>query len=147
MSPQNVALALLKTELTRISGIDKFFTFTYMKKIFYLLAVSLTLLSTSVTAQLIKTTLHVTVRNGLGNLEQGAKVTLYKTKEDYEKSVNPASTAVETNKEGKAIFKNIEAIEYYLFVEKGDLNNSGAGEKIEKLEPNRINKLTVVISD
>lgn len=126
---------------------DKISNFTLMRKLFYTLAVCFAMLATTATAQLIKTTLQVTVRNGLGNLEQGAKVTLYKTKEDYEKSINPAAVAVETNKEGKAIFKNIEAIEYYLFVEKGDLNNSGAGEKIEKLEPNRINKSTVVISD
>lgn len=118
-----------------------------MRKLFYSLAFSFAMLGTTASAQLIKTTLHVIVRNGLGNLEQGAKVTLYKTKEDYEKSINPATAAVETNQEGKVIFKNIEAIAYYLFVEKGDMNNSGAGEKIEKLAPNRINKSTVVISD
>ena len=98
-------------------------------------------------AQLIKTTLQVTVRNGLGNLEQGAKVVIYKSKEDYDKLINPATDAVETDKSGKATFKNIEAIEYYMYVEKGDKNNSGGGEKIEKLDPNRINKSTVIISD
>lgn len=103
--------------------------------------------TTTATAQIIKTTLQLTVRNGLGNLEQGAKVTLYKTKEDYEKSINPAVAAIETDKNGKAIFKDIDAVEYYIYVEKGDKNNNGAGEKIEKLEPNRINKTTVVISE
>ena len=37
----------------------------------------------SVNAQLIKTTLQITVRNGLGNIEPGAKVSLYATKDDY----------------------------------------------------------------
>lgn len=101
----------------------------------------------TVNAQLIKTTLQITVRNGLGNLEQGAKVTLYLTKEDYEKSINPATNPLETDKAGKATFKDIEAKAYYIQVEKGDLDNSGAGEIIEKLEPNRINKSTIVISE
>lgn len=118
-----------------------------MKKVFFLLLVAMSFTAITVSAQLIKTTLQVTVRNGLGNLEQGAKVTLYKTKEDYEKSINPATAIIETDKAGKAIFKNIEAIAYYILVEKGDQNNNGAGEKIEKLEANKINKVTVVISD
>ena len=114
---------------------------------FSLLLVAMSFTAITATAQLIKTTLQVTVRNGLGNLEQGAKVTLFKTKEDYEKSINPATAVVETDKAGKAIFKNIEAIAYYILVEKGDMNNSNAGEKIEKLEANKINKSTIVISD
>ena len=55
--------------------------------------------------------------------------------------------ALETDRSGKAIFKNIEAKAYYIQVEKGDLDNSGAGEIIEKLQPNRINKSTIVISE
>lgn len=101
----------------------------------------------SVNAQLIKTTLQITVRNGLGNIEPGVKVSLYATKDDYEKSINPVIAPLETDKSGKAIFKDIEAKAYYIQVEKGDLDNSGAGEIIEKLEPNRINKSTIVISE
>ncbi|HYG39085.1 MAG TPA: hypothetical protein VD908_10710, partial [Cytophagales bacterium] len=62
-----------------------------MYKIFLLvfLTVSCFSFDTPSNKQIFKTSLQVTVRNELGNLEEGAKVTLYKTEEDYNASINP----------------------------------------------------------
>ena len=97
--------------------------------------------------QLVKTTLQITVRNGLGNIESGVNIQLYKTKEDFEKLTNPAAGPLQTDKNGKVTFKDLEAVEYFVAAEKGDLNNFGGGEKTETLDANRINKITIVVSD
>jgi hypothetical protein len=98
-------------------------------------------------AQIIKTSLQITVRNDLGNLEPGVTIHLYKTKEDFEKVTNAAAGPLQTDKNGKLTFKELEPIEYFISAEKGDMNNSGGGEKTEKLDANRINKITIVVSD
>ena len=95
---------------------------------------------------MIPTSLKVTVRNELGNLESGAKVTLYATKEDYEKEVNPVVSQT-TDAKGLVYFQHLEALSFYLSAEKGDRNNVGAGEKIDSLTANRVNKVTVIISE
>ncbi|WP_245598689.1 hypothetical protein [Sporocytophaga myxococcoides] len=100
----------------------------------------------SFTMHVLKTSLKVTVRNDLGNLESEASVSLYKTKEDYEKSVNPVDTQV-TDEKGNAVFEDLESLAYYVGAEKGDKNNFGAGEKTEKLVENRQNKVTIIISE
>ncbi|GAL82947.1 hypothetical protein CHU_0212 [Sporocytophaga myxococcoides] len=100
----------------------------------------------SFTMHVLKTSLKVTVRNDLGNLESEASVSLYKTKEDYEKSINPVDTQI-TDEKGNAVFGNLESVVYYISAEKGDKNNFGAGEKTEKLVENRQNKVTIIISE
>jgi hypothetical protein len=75
-------------------------------------------------AQLIKTSLNLTVRDELGNTVEGATVALYETEANY---------------------TELKAIPYFVIVRKGDLDNSGAGEQIGKLEANKINKATVII--
>lgn len=97
--------------------------------------------------QIIKTKLVLFVRNELGNLEEGAKVRLFKTKEDYDSLKNPATETLLTNDKGKVSFVDLEALPYYIHAEKGARNNYGGGEKTEQLEPNRINKVTIVISE
>ena len=97
--------------------------------------------------QIVKTNLQITVRNDLGNVESGVNIHLYKTKEDFEKLTNPAAGPLQTDKNGKVTFKDLEAIEYFIGAEKGDLNNFGGGEKTEKLDANRINKITIIVSD
>jgi len=96
--------------------------------------------------QLFKTNLRITVRNELGNLESGATVAVYKTKEDYEKSINPVALD-KTDGKGNVTYEDMEAIVYYVTVEKGDRNNFGAAEKTEALTPNKMNKMTIVISE
>ncbi len=110
----------------------------------FLFAVAVLFSMTS--SQLIKTSLRITVRNELGNLESGATVAVYKTKEDYDKSANPVALD-KTDAKGIVTYEDMDAIVYYVTAEKGDRNNFGAGEKIEALTPNRMNKMTVIISE
>lgn len=117
-----------------------------MKKQLLLPAFLVLILISSFTTQLSFVDLKVTVRNELGNLESGAKVSLYKTKEDYEKSVNAVASQT-TDDKGNVFFKKLSPISYYLTAEKGDRNNFDAGEKTDTLKLNRINKVTVIISE
>lgn len=95
-------------------------------------------------AQLIKTQLHLTVRDELGNTVEGATVTLYETEANYKEEKNPVVTG-ETDKKGVVKFKELKSIAYYVIVRKGDKDNMGGGEQIGKLEANKINKATVII--
>jgi len=117
-----------------------------MKKQLLLPALLVLVLISAFTTQFDFTDLKVTVRNELGNVESGAKVSLYKTKDDYEKSANAVATET-TDEKGNASFKKLAPTSYYLGAEKGDRNNFGAGEKTDTLRHNRINKITVIISE
>jgi hypothetical protein len=103
-----------------------------------------TVLVLSLGFQLIKTTLHLTVRDEVGNTVEGATVQLFETEEDYtaEKNVSAEGT---TDAKGIVKFKELKAMSYYLIVRKDDKDNSGGGEKTGKLEEKRINKVTIVI--
>jgi hypothetical protein len=94
--------------------------------------------------QLIKTTLHITVRDDLGNIVEGATVQLFETEDDYQKEVNMAAEGV-TDKYGIVKFKDLKAISYFVIVRKDDKDNSGGGERTAQLEAKRINKVTIVI--
>jgi hypothetical protein len=94
--------------------------------------------------QLIKTSMNVTVRNELGNTEEGATVTLFETEADYKAEKNPVGEMT-TDAKGLARFKELKPISYYVLVKKGDKNNFGGGEQTGKLEEKRINKVTIVI--
>lgn len=96
--------------------------------------------------QIFKTSLQIIVRNELGNVEKGAKVTLYKNEEDYNASKYPVAEK-ETDDKGKVLFDQLEPIAYYIKAEKGDIDNFGAGEKIPELEKNKMNKATIIISE
>jgi hypothetical protein len=94
--------------------------------------------------QIIKTQLSVTIRNELGNTEEGVTVQLFETEEDYKTEKNAAAEG-QTDKKGVVKFKELKAISYYVIARKDDKDNSGGGEQTGKLEANRINKVTVVI--
>jgi uncharacterized protein (DUF2141 family) len=94
--------------------------------------------------QLIKTQLTITVRNDLGNTEQGTKVQLFETEDDYKAEKNPVAEGT-TDAKGNVKFKELKAIVYYVIASKDDKDNSGGGEQTGKLEANRINKVTIVI--
>ncbi len=95
-------------------------------------------------SQLIKTQLHVTIRNELGNTEEGVSVTLYETDVDYEKEQNPVQTGI-TDEKGIVKFKELKTQEYFVLAKKGDKNNFGGGEKTGALVANRINKVNIII--
>lgn len=94
--------------------------------------------------QLIKTQLSVTIRNELGNVEQGATVQLYETEEDYKAEKNAVAEGV-TDQKGVIKFKELKAISYFVLAKKDDKDNFGGGEQTGKLEANRVNKVTIVI--
>ena len=95
-------------------------------------------------SQLIKTTLHVTVRDELGNTVDGATVQLFEKEDDYLKEENVAAHG-QTDSKGILKLKDLKAISYYLIVRKDDKDNAGGGEQTGKLEEKRINKVTVII--
>lgn len=94
--------------------------------------------------QLIKTTLHITVRDELGNIVEGATVQLFETEDEYLKEENVVAEAT-TDKKGIVRLKDLKPIAYYVIVRKDEKDNSGGGEKTAELEPKRINKVTIVI--
>jgi hypothetical protein len=94
--------------------------------------------------QLIKTALSVTVRDETGNVVEGAKVQLFEKEEDYTAEKNVAAEGV-TDKKGVIKLKDLKSIVYFVLVRKDDKDNSGGGERTEKLEDQKINKVTIVI--
>ena len=94
--------------------------------------------------QLIKTSLNVTVRDETGNTVEGATVQLFETEEDYNTEKNIAAEGV-TDKKGYLKLKDLKSTSYYMIVRKDDKDNSGGGEKTEKLDNKKINKVTIVI--
>jgi len=114
-----------------------------MKRILQSL-VAIGFLMMTVQFQIIKTSLNVVIRNELGNIEDGATVTLYANEEDYKAEKNPVAELT-TDDKGLARFKDLRAISYFVLVKKGDKNNFGGGEQTGKLEEKRINKVTIVI--
>lgn len=99
---------------------------------------------TSSTAQIVKTQIHITVRNELGNTVEGATVKLFEKEKDYSEEINVAAEGI-TDAKGIVKFKDLKAISYFILAEKEDSNNFGGGEQTGRLEEKRINKVTVVI--
>jgi hypothetical protein len=94
--------------------------------------------------QLIKTTLHLTVRDEVGNTVEGAKVQLFVNQDDYTAEKNVAAEGT-TDAKGILKLKELNAMSYFVIVRKDDKDNSGGGEQTGKLEAKRINKVTIVI--
>src|SRR5687768_12568420 len=78
--------------------------------------------------QIVKTTLHVTVRDELGNTVEGAKVQLFEKEEDYNSEQNVAAEGV-SDKYGIVKLKDLKAVSYYVIVRKEDKDNAGGGEQ------------------
>ena len=112
-----------------------------MKKLALVLLIALPIVTG---AQLIKTSLTLTVRDELGNTVEKATVTLYENEADYTAEKNPAATG-ETDAKGVVKFKEVKALAYFVIARKGDKDNAGGGERIGKLDANKINKVTIVI--
>ena len=95
-------------------------------------------------AQLINTSLTITVRDELGNTVEGASIKLFDNEENYNKETNAVAGGV-TEAKGTFRFKKIKATSYFVLVKKDDKDNAGGGEKIGKLEEGKFNKVTIVI--
>lgn len=94
--------------------------------------------------QIIKTQLHITVRDELGNTVEEATVQLFESEEDYLKEENVIAEGF-TDKKGIVKFKDLQEMPYYVIVRKDDKDNSGGGEQTGKLDAKRINKVTIII--
>jgi hypothetical protein len=94
--------------------------------------------------QIIRTQLSVTIRNELGNIEEGVTVQLFEKEEDYKAETNVVAEG-KTDKKGVVKFKELKAISYYVIARTEEKDNSGGGEQTGKLDENRINKVTIVI--
>ena len=95
-------------------------------------------------SQLLSTQLKVTVINGLGNLVEGATVSIYETENGYRNNQEPVSTLV-TNKKGRVTFKKLKTIAYFVDATKEALNNNGEGVQTCELTKGRINNVNIVI--
>lgn len=102
------------------------------------------LITTSIYAQVLPTSLRITVRNELGNIEEGAVVQLFASDEDLREGENVIEEA-KTDKKGRVTFRNLEPKAYYVNVEKDDKNNFGAGQVTSELKQGRMNKVTIII--
>lgn len=95
-------------------------------------------------AQIIKTSLTVTVRDELGNTVKGASVILFEKEEEFTTEKNSAAEGT-TDDKGVVKFKNLKAIPYFVLAKKDDKDNMGGGELTGKLEEKKFNKVTIVI--
>ncbi len=95
-------------------------------------------------AQIIKTSLTVTVRDDLGNTVEGATVKLFENEADYNAEKNPSAEGT-TDGKGNVKFKDMKAIPYFILVRKGDKDNAGKGEQTGALQANKFNKVTIII--
>jgi hypothetical protein len=95
-------------------------------------------------AQLLNTSLTITVRDELGNTVSGADIRLFETEEDYLKEKNVAFSGISDTK-GVVKLKKLKAISYYVIARKDDKDNAGGGERIGALEEGKFNKATVII--
>ncbi len=94
---------------------------------------------------ILKTNLRITILNELGNAEDSVEVTLYTNNNDYRDNKNPAVPMQYTDVKGRATFKGLEPIEYYIHAQKGDKTNVGAGVVAGVLKKDKLNKLTIII--
>ncbi len=114
------------------------------KQLFFSLFIFLLIGMGFTSSDAIPTSLKITIRNDLGNLESGVSVTLYANKEDFQKEENPVQQGT-TNDKGVVSFKQLQAKVYFVAAVKGDMNNYGAGVQTNKLEEKRVNKVTIII--
>ena len=91
-------------------------------------------------AQIFSTKLKITVLDELGNVVPDAKVLLFKNKADWEKEANEVQPFKLTNIKGQVTFKKLTQETYYVLVRKGDKDNIGRGEKVEKMVAKKLNK-------
>ena len=118
-----------------------------MKKIFILIGISsLFFLGFYNPYQgILKTSLEITIRNRLGNIVEGCEVQLFSTYEDYENETNPVTEIMISDKKGRVLFKDLEPKSYYVRAQKGEINNFGEGEMVDKLIAGRRNKVNLII--
>jgi len=71
----------------------------------------------------VDTTLTIVVKDLGGNFVEGAEVMLFDNGNDWSNKKNALFVVKNTDSQGKVSFPKIEAIEYWISVEKDNLNN------------------------
>lgn len=123
-----------------------------MKKALYSVAI-LTVLSlttssfNTINKPLLPTFLKVTVLDHLGNIVEGATVTLYASEEDYFEEKKPVREGEKTDKKGRVTFKKLDPIQYYIHAKKGKKDNVGEGVSTSKLIEGKINLVNTIIKE
>ena len=109
-----------------------------------LILIGLTISSFDAHAEFLPTKLRITVIDELGNIVEGATITLYKNEADYRSNENPIQS-LKTDKKGRATFTDLEPVSYFIDARKGDKNNDGKGAVTAPLLEGKINKINTVI--
>ena len=119
-----------------------------MKKqiIAFFAVLGIILISNEIYSQLIKTQLRLSVKNNLGKEEEGVRVRLYATEEDYKAEKNMVQEHY-TNRKGIVVFKDLQPIKYYINAVKDNKTNYGNGEVSEPLKEKQINQMLVIINE
>ena len=115
-----------------------------MRIIAFVAILMITGISTETHGQLLPTKLRVTVIDGLGNFVEGASVAIYEQEKDYLASENPIAV-LKTDSKGRALFKNLKVISYFIEATKGDQTNDGEGVQTAVLSEGRVNRVNTVI--
>lgn len=95
--------------------------------------------------QFLKTNLRITIQDDLGNVQEGATVTLYENEEDYRSGENQVAEPQVTDSKGRVTFKDLEDKIYFVNATKGEMNNNMLGVQTAKLEAGKLNKVAIVI--
>lgn len=96
--------------------------------------------------QLLDTKLEITVRNNLGNVVEGAEVTIYENEKNYLEQTNPVAKLT-TNAKGVVLFEKLRSIAYHVDARKDLLDNSEGGTKTEVMQKGKKNKTTIIIME
>ncbi|MCC5920410.1 MAG: carboxypeptidase regulatory-like domain-containing protein [Cyclobacteriaceae bacterium] len=97
-------------------------------------------------AQLLNTSLEITIRNETGNTVEGATVRIYETEEDYNNKKHELQQAQLTDKKGRITFRQLGGEKtYFIHAEKDDRDNYTLGTQTEPLKKGRKNKTTIII--
>lgn len=96
--------------------------------------------------QFFSTSIKITILNNLGKEEEGVRVRLYKTEEDYKTEKNKVDEHY-TDRKGNVSFKNLEPIPYYINAVKENKTNAGNAELSDSLKKDMLNKMKIIISE
>jgi hypothetical protein len=96
-------------------------------------------------AEILPTSLRITVIDNLGNFVEGAQVILYVTEDDYNSDKKPIAGPLTTDRKGRVDFKDLNAQSYFVDARFGDKTNIGEGVKTAPLQEGRVNKVNTVI--
>lgn len=97
------------------------------------------------TDQILKTNLRITIQDDLGNVQEGATVTLFENNDDYRSGDNAIAGPEKTDSRGRVTFKGLEEKVYFVNATKGDMNNNMLGVQTDTLEGGKLNRAAIVI--